>query len=389
MPQVDFSNFTYYPDLRCTNGELVGYRRLSDEDKTAILPIFGLGWLGFNVDFSQVATRLRESVGERSFILDLDHRPAPPSYVSQHPQDPDAQERRLANERPAQEAYNARLEQLLSPVDGFVAWREFSSTFPSAVPMIQYRDPDSESASILRQAARFSALGGSIAIRVALSDVELLRPIILQIIAILEAPERLLIVVDAGQGRRGIENRGAAAAGFLSSIGEVLDISDSARLIAVLISNSFTTSSHDEMRIIPNLDWRLWRAAREAFPFLYGDYGATPRANVNASYIPPDTKPTVVFPLDEDWLVYRALDLNNPQGWVDGAEAVVAHDRYDGPIAAWGNSIISQAEGGDLSGIDSARHWRAAKVNLHIYRQIRHSRDLLSDGVPLDLDELF
>lgn len=374
MPTVNFSAFAYYPSLLASYGELTGYGCLSDEDKAAVLPIAAVSWLGFNVSFEQAIDRLRVGFGNNHFLLDLDHRPAPPPYEAVNPQDPEAQRRRLEEQRAAQTAYNARLEQTLLPRDGFAAWRELAATFPNAIPILQHRDFATESAAILRQAARLSEGGQSIAIRVSEGEAHQALTTIVQIISILERPEQLLIVYDAGQGRRSLPERAAHAVEFISSLSDELDVQDASRIVAALISNSFTASvlGHDELRVVSNLDRNLWAVARESFPFAYGDYATTARTNAHSAYIPSDSKPTVVYALTDGWMIYRGVDLNDPQGWVAGSTAIFAHDEYDGPIEAWGQGLLNQAADNDLDGIDSARFWRAAKVNLHIYRQLRY-----------------
>lgn len=374
MPIVNFSAFSYYPSLLASYGELTGYGHLAQADKEAVLPIAAVSWLGFNVSFEQTIDRLRAGFGNNHFLLDLDHRPAPPPYEAVDPQDPEAQQRRLDEQRPAQAAYNARLEQALSSRDGFAEWREVTATFPNAIPVLQHRDFATEGAAILRQAARLSEGRQSIAIRVSESEAQDALPTIVQIISILERPEQLLIIYDAGQGRRSLTERAAHAVDFISSLTDELDVQDASRIVAALISNSFTASvlGHDELRNVSNLDRSLWAIARESFPFAYGDYATTARTNAHSAYIPSDSKPTAVYALTDGWLIYRGVDLNDPQGWIDGSTAILEHNEYDGPIPAWGQGLLDRAADNDLNGIDSARFWRAAKINLHIYRQLRY-----------------
>jgi DNA-binding GntR family transcriptional regulator len=57
MPAVDFAPITYFPDLLATRSEQMGYRRLSDEDKDSLVPIFGLTHRRGSPDLSDAIPR--------------------------------------------------------------------------------------------------------------------------------------------------------------------------------------------------------------------------------------------------------------------------------------------------------------------------------------------
>lgn len=379
MPRTDFAPVTYFPDLLAARSEQMGYRRLSDEDKDALLPIFGLTHRRGSPDISDAVQLITDSAQGRPFLLDLDHRPAPPPYEARNPTDPAADARRVEAERDIQERYNALLAQLLSPNDGFAAWREIVSQFPSAVPMLQHSDLQSEARSILRQAALLSRDGASIGLRIRRGAASGASQLIAQIISILDEPGQLLIILDCGQGRIHLPDRAAFARDTIQTILGELDVTQQPGVRAVCMSNSMLQSNHDLMRTLPNLDWRIWRSAREVFPFAFGDYGAIPRSAAHSAFIPRDWRATVTYPLAESWLIYRSPNMNDPEGWVEGAQAIASDDAYPPPPEAWGSTLIAAAVGGSLDGANSARFWTAAKVNLHLHRQIRYSAAQLSD----------
>jgi hypothetical protein len=149
---------------------------------------------------------------------------------------------------------------------------------------------------------------------------------------------------------------------------------------AVCMSNSFNAPTHSGLRDspMPNLDWQLWREAADFYPLAFGDYAATPRSGAHSSFQPRDWRATVVYPLDEAWLAYRAPNTNDEQGWIDGAVAVQARAEYEPAPATWGVTMIEQAAGDNLDGLNSARFWYATKVNIHIHRQIAYSAEQLS-----------
>lgn len=380
MPFIEFSGINYFPDMHCSLGEHMGYRRLSDADKSAIVPIFGLTRRSGAADLADGIRLISDSAGENPFLLDLDHRPAPAPWIARDPIDPVADARRVANETASQIAYNAELARLLNSADGFAAWREFCTDFPTAAPFLQYTDPAGERLSLLRQASQMSRGGGSIALRIKEGYEDDFSVIIPEIISVIDDPQQLLLIFDCGQGRQRINERADFARRGIRAILGDLSLSQQAAVKAVCMSNSFNAPTHSGLRSSPNLDWRLWRSAREAFPFAFGDYAATPRLGALSGFVPRDWRATVVFPQAESWLMYRSPNSNDAAGWVEGAAELLVHDDFQPVPDTWGAQLITQAAGGNLDGADSARYWYASKVNLHINRQIRHAAEQASTG---------
>jgi hypothetical protein len=366
MPQVDFSHFYYYPSLLSSAGEHLGYRELPDADKRRLVPIFELSQRGNPANLNDAQTAIRETSAGRPFILDLCKDPAPPPYVPIDPTDDDLV--RIERARQAQASYNTLLQRLLSADDGFAVWREMVANFPNAIATIQFTDAASQARQILRQAMFFSRGGNSIAIRVTEESVPAIYAVIAQIISILESPDRLLIVIDSGQARQFIAPRARYARDAMAHILNSVDIAEQPLVRAVCMTNSFPRPGHEGVRSYRNLDWRLWREAREGFPFTFGDYAAIHRIP-RSSFIPPG-KPTVVLPLDEAWIIYRHTNTNDETGWVTGARLISENENFATAPAIWGTNVIRRAATGDLNGLNYAWAWHASKVNIHIHRQL-------------------
>lgn len=380
MPTVDFSQYYYYPALLCGIGEHLGYRELSEDDKRQILPIFELSQRGSAPDLDTAISDIRESILQRPFLLDLCKEPAPPPYVSARPQSPVQDQQRVERERQAQRSYNDTLANLLRPEDGFANWRRLVSDFPNCIPVIQHTDAANQARQILRQASILSENGQSVAIRINSETDAAIFEIISEIISILPSPDRILIIVDCGQGRTNIANRAGFARDALTEILNYIEIAERPLVRAVCMSNSFTQPAHDGIRDdYEILDWRLWREARDVFPFMFGDYGAMYRIRRQNTFVPPEWRATVVYPLDDRWLIYRHPNTNDPNGWRDGSLLITQHGSYRPAPQVWGVNIIEQAARNDLDDISTARFWYAAKVNIHIHRQIRFARSTIEN----------
>lgn len=380
MPIVDFSQYYYYPALLCGIGEHLGYRELSDGDKQQLVPIFELSQRGSAPDLGTAISEIHESISNRPFILDLSKEPAPPPYIPSNPQNSIQDQQRIERERQAQRSYNNVLASLLRPDDGFSNWRQLVSQFPNCVPVIQHTDGAIQSRQILRQAAMLSEGGHSIAIRITPETDQTIIGIIPEIISILSSPDKLLIIADCGQGRTNIASRATFARNTLAEILNNVEITEQPLIRAVCLSNSFTQPAHDGLREdYEILDWRLWREARDGFPFMFGDYGAMYRIRRQNTFVPPEWRATVVYPLDDTWLIYRHPNTNDVTGWHEGSSAITDHARYNPAPRVWGVGVIEQAAANDLHNISTARFWYAAKVNIHIHRQIRIARSTIEN----------
>src|SRR6185312_6289007 len=138
------------------------------------------------------------TAGRRPFILDLSHDAAPPPYI---PRDPDGDRQRIERETAAQTGYNSALQELLNPADGFAVWRSYATQFPNAVPVLQFTDAERQQRQILRQASMLSAAVGSIAIRINRESGGIIPQLIASIMSVISSPDRMLLLVDCGQGR--------------------------------------------------------------------------------------------------------------------------------------------------------------------------------------------
>jgi hypothetical protein len=382
MPKINFNEFDYYPDLLCEYADTTGYAKLSEDDKNRIVPIFALNRQRDAADLGDSEKILVNTIQDRSFILDIDKRPAPAAFLPKTSKNPGQAQQKFEADQKMQAAYNANLAALLDPADGFSAWRKLSQKYGNSVPVIQYTDPSSQKLQILRQGALLSANGQSVAIRVSEDSYKELCPIISQLLAIMIDSGQLLIMIDCGQGRTSNSERAAFAKDAIGMVLLDLDIDQKSRVVAVCISNSYTDPSHSDLKKLQNYDPEIWLDARDAFPFSYGDYAASYRPNALSSYKPWSWRPTVVYPLDDAWMVYRHQNAGDPDGFVEGAKAIILDLGSEPKVECWGADILRAANQGNLMGADSPKDWRAIKVNMHLHRQISASSARIDDLNP-------
>lgn len=365
---VVFSQYPYIPCLQCSEAESMAYAKLTNEDKESILPIFEINQIKNESSFSDSIESLKKLIPDRPFILDISKVKAPDAH-SKKGEPLDDKGKKIQK---AQNSYNNSLAKVLSPTNGFANWRDIASNFPNAVPVLQFSSPEIQGKEILREASQFQKKGFSqIAIRIDQETSEEVFFIIGQVIAILDDPSQLFIIVDCEQGRQKISERAEFAKKAISSVLEQVDSGQRQNVSAVCLSDGFTSLKSTPVKFHNMISRELWAKASEIFPFIYGDYGANHRRKSQTTYIPPTWKAQVFYPCDDGWIVYQHENAQDPQGWIDGANIIKKMDKFDGACDCWGSNLLESAAGGDIAGCQSARYWYASKINMHIHRQIK------------------
>jgi len=363
--------------MQSSDAEHLAYRKLSDQDKDRIMPIFEITQFKTGVQISDAKLQIKSSVEDRAFILDISHMPAPGIYIPKV--DPDMD--KINGQQVKQDEYNTNLSSLLDPQNGFQSWRSLCSEFENSVPVIQFRDALKQSNSILRQASLLSNKHDKLAIRITHNTDENIFRVIGQIIAVIDKVSDLLIILDAGQGRLKKEGRVDFAKNAIAKIKSEVEPSQSADLEFVFLHDSYTTPSAKPLVKYANYAWELWDEVNSEFSVSFGDYTAHKRISKKNTYVPGEWKATVVYPLDEMWLVYRDANNQDADGWIRGARSVCEQEEFEGVPECWGGKILQNAFDGDLAATSSAKYWHAAKINMHIHRQIKYSFQRLIDSL--------
>ncbi len=370
---MNLSNYYYYPSLLSGWSELTAYRELSDLDKRRILPIIELSRRRNASDLEAAQSDVSSTFANRPFILDLDKRPAPAPYISKMPSDPLAETLRVEQETASQRSYNAILQRLLNPTNGFSAWRELVAEFPNAIPTLQYDDVVTQGRQILRQAAFLSSEHQNFVFRIRRDGVEHALEIAIQIAAILRDPGQMLIIFDCGQGRIEVKEKERFVIEGVQRITAEIELPYRSSFNFVCMSNSFPTLAHNGLTSKSNIDRRIWQSVRDIAPVAFGDYAAVNRPNAYASYMVWDWRATVVLAKNTSWNIYRHINAKDPNGWIEGAQSLVADVSFPGVGDCWGNDLIAAASEGNITLVDAPRFWHAAKINSHIHRQIMFS----------------
>jgi hypothetical protein len=191
---------------------------------------------------------------------------------------------------------------------------------------------------------------------------------------LLDSPEQLLIVLDAGYSRMPNSTKGIDfAADAIAQITHEMTQQEKTLLRVVYMGSSFPNTSHEGVIHLPSLDWTAWQNVQEEFPCMFGDYAATYRHPIAATK-PHGWRAQVVMPLNEGWITYRDVNAQDRQGWIDGAKEIVGIAEFnENTPKTWGVDAIRRAAKGDLTNLDWPRDWYGVKVNIHLHRQIHYA----------------
>ncbi|WP_422402612.1 beta family protein [Pseudomonas sp. GZD-209] len=344
----DFNDYNYYPNLRSRPAEVKGFCELADACKDAIIPTFTLGKWPRQEDSRTSLSEIINASGGRPLILDLTSDPA---YLTKD------------------------IYELKNPDSNFKSWRNFIERIEHpVVPTIQINE-DSKISQVIRQARHFENSGlGKIAFKIqSFSDQA---NNIIAALSALDSADNALVIIDAGYIRDTVH---ASLAGCVTLINSIRDEVDNA--IISVTSTSFPSSvmpfidakSKGKSGIIDMLETKLHAAiGREAV--IYGDHGSIH----SRVYTTKGGKfiARIDYPLNDAWVFERRADTNS-QGYISAAQDLIESFPEILEDDTWGARKIVSAASGDIDNMKQPASWIAARVNMHISRQI----DLTSASV--------
>jgi hypothetical protein len=377
VPKADFSDFPYFPSLRCSDGEHIGYRKLDEPDKDKLLPIFQISQHGDDAGFDSALKLIGESAGERPFILDMCREQMPAPKLPAISKDPKAAKALFEAASKNHAEYMAARGTLMNPTDGYANWRSVIAKFPNAIPTIIIDDNSTK--NVLREAMLLSNVSSCLAIRLTRRTDEKMFPVVAQIASMLESVDHLLIILDAGYSRVGPAKGIDFATGAITKITGELDAADLPLVRAVYMSSSFPDFDKKGLHSYDNHEWAAWKDAIEYFPFGFGDYAGVYRHPLRAVK-PRGWTARVVFPRVDEWLAFKGENSQDRTEFIDGAIAISKHEDFKGAPDIWGTRAINQAAKGDITGLERQRDWVGVKVNIHLHQQVNYAPDAANGG---------
>lgn len=342
---IEFESFNYYPALRTRPAEVKGYSELSEAEKSQIIPIFTAGIWPRQSELSASLEKIKEAANGNPIILDLT---TDPNYSCEE------------------------VRRLRDCTNNFQAWKKFiKQQDAKIIPTVQIT-PESKLSHVIRQAREFEGLGNKLAFKIRNFGEDTIE--IIAALSALDDVENALIIIDAGYIR---ETLPSSLAGCVTAINEIRDEVPDA--IISVISTSFPASvvpfldanSKGKRGLISMLETKL-HAAIGSDAAIYGDHGSIH----SRVYIAKGGRytPRIDYPLNDAWVFERRPETNS-MGYIDAARELTEAYTEIEDDESWGAEMIRQAASGEIDGMKTPASWIAARVNMHLSKQIHLSND--------------
>lgn len=345
-------NSKYLPLLSVRPAEMVALEHLPNKAKDGLSPfIFVRPWVTAK-KLDDALVRLEKAFGNRMWIGDVSEEVFPDG-------DP----------RPV----HFDLAQLRVPTDGFVNWCKFLETRSRIIPSILLGASDAE---LRLQSKRLRELGRGAVLRLPVQRVVQINEIIESVVQEM-GYHNLLVVLDYEQVDRGVLAQASSAINRINVLGKRYP-GISIAIAATTFPDSFVAITDQE--IFEREFFALVSAGVEGVELIYSDRGSARAERQNGGGGAP--APRVDLPTNRRWSFFREeVDTKSLSGNVTpsvarfigyqtAASRAKASSDWDARLALWGVQMIERTSLGDATAIHSPPTATAARINIHLYRQL-------------------
>ncbi|CAM3230243.1 beta family protein [Asticcacaulis taihuensis] len=345
----------YLPCLRSRQAEVKGYMQLSPIAKASLHPLISIGKFGRLTQTSKVLEAIQAKIG--GCFVDL-------NMVSDQSCDD--------------------LAEVTNPENHYLNWRELVRGYPGLTPAAII-DSDGSERAFIRQVVEIEAEYNTVLIRTKKPSIDL--GFLKAALAAVADVNSVFIVLDFGYIRGALETKIVEARRVITALRET---EPSARI--AVVSSSFPKSVAaygDGQASLEIIDREFHTQLGGDEVAIYGDHSAIypePFEPMISRWVP-----RIDYCTEYSWFYARRRD--DDGGYVECARRIVSLEDWDVEFARanWGADIILQTANTGVvpSGFGAPANWIAARVNMHIERQLSVSFPDEADAVdPYDLDDL-
>ena len=321
-------------------------QELPERDKDHLSPLFQLRPWGASRQLDNSASRLEEAFGRRPQFLEL--------CPEEPPKGPP---------RPV----HSELEELRNPADGNAAWCEYIKARENLIPALLI----SGRKDFIAQGAYFTQLGRGMILRIPLSAIGTLTPLCIAVAEFTDSGHDVIIVLDFERQTRDLLGRLAQATGYVEAVRRMLPnafISFSASSFP----ETFTTIEHQDIFERQFFDGLAIHVGAEKL--IYSDRGSARAERQKGGGGAP--APRIDYVLPSRWTFFRSEEGGDrPTGYQTQARQAMASNGWDAELRLWGSQMIERTAAGDQEAINSPARSTAARINIHLHRQLFYGDD--------------
>lgn len=340
----------YIPILELRPAEMLALEQLPNKDKDLLLPLFRLRpWATANA-LEKSVERLSKAFGKRSAFLGI----SDPEFVEPEKRRP----------------VHGELHALRSHENGYKNWFEYLQSEKCAhfIPLVQI-GPSAEQFGT--QIEKLHSLGRGLLIHLEAPPRETIAALVGAIGSRTSNGAAVTVVLDYGKQDSNFQL-------LESSIREALiDIRRHCAFARVAISSSSFPESFTGIERQPIYERVLFDRLVKDFPdLIYSDRGsARAEKQLGGGGLPA---PRIDYPTKTEWFFFRESGNSGTQfdGYQTQALRLMRSELWEEQLRLWGAQMIERTAAGDSQGgISSPNRSTAARINLHLHRQLYYSDD--------------
>lgn len=355
----DFARFVYFPLIRVRQAEMKGVEMLSDATKNLILPMLTLGKWRNTDGVDKGIDRIEKALGDRHYMLDL-------SKEDSH--------------------QNDSILSLLDPEGNFKNWTDFVTTSENILPVVQIT-PRASTRNVVRQGLALEDAERQPIFRI--RDYKRDTDAVVAALTAMDAPERSLVIVDAGYLRELSTLR--IKPGIVQSVlNSISRINEEVETQIVVAGTSYPRGVTDFLEKGDNRSGRIDMIESDLFDelsdyVLYGDHAGVHSVvydDAGGTFLPK-----LDYPKDRFWYFERRPDIRNADGFADAARKLLGRFPEIATDPCWGAQMIHRTAvpNGETT-INSPMTALAVRVNLHISHQAQYLSEYYYEPDDVDRD---
>lgn len=342
-------------------------QELPESDKDALFPVLPLKPWQSALHLDSTLSRIEEAYGKRPFFVDIDE----PEFT--------APEKR----RPVHD----EIENLLVSINGYENWCNYVEKRSNLVPALQLSDLTQFS----KQLDRLYSLGRGLLVPIKDFQFSNLTEIVKAVAARTLDGVDICFLLDIGQSDKSLLEKQAEFTSYIKTISAHANYSFSA-ISASSFPVSFVGRTSQDIYERQLFDGVLIHSGVNRL--IYSDRGGAKAERQNGGGGTP--APRIDYAHPQRWTFFRDetpadMDLTPEARRILKIKAYIAQAKlltadtsvWDPSLPLWGTQMIQRTALGDMDAINSPVRATAARINLHLHRQLFYD----DPGAAYDTDE--